>query len=641
MAIFVALIFQVLFVAFAMAINIGLVVHDKINLQNSVDLAAYYAAQRQAEQLNIIAHENYMIRQSFKLLSWRYNVLGSSGRDDSPARNGGPMTEQVFEDQPSICVTYNQIFRDVGNGSQGENMCRQKNVRIPRIPPPGVVAGFNPINIIFNARVISLVRQLNQTCQGYGGYNYFLAAASIGSFRRDQANRKQIIYSIAQNMAKPLRAMSDLDGAPVRTGAYKTFLKNLTYTNANGAPEMEEFNSLEGVRREDWLHEIPIDLSLIYTDIKTNDPSVTCGVEFKTIDQRPNSPGTFDPNLLRELESFAANPPAGDINQLSLGVEKNPWYMVYVGVRAKTKIQEVFWPFGGAIELRASAFAQPFGGRIGPWYFSSWSPGARASSGSRVDPHTPPLAGAGLPTNSFELLPNYSRYPGDPVGLHANESHAAVAGVSNANGQFSDYAGIIDIGPNTANDILAFDPNAPGGGMLRQFEITAIVPDLFDITYYSIDPQFNKNYLSRLASAKSALGIPGNVPVRGDIGSRDGQGGGSIGIYDQIKIANGDGGSGPVVRREAYWPVRNREHFLVDWVHGDSFEIMENINLDRFGKCRTSDDDKLETPGSCIDGGRTGYSVKIVSPDYLRSPDLTLGGASVKGPIANPPPDDF
>ena len=56
MAIFVALIFQVLFVFFAMAINIGLVVHDKINLQNSVDLAAYYAASKQAEVLNVIAH---------------------------------------------------------------------------------------------------------------------------------------------------------------------------------------------------------------------------------------------------------------------------------------------------------------------------------------------------------------------------------------------------------------------------------------------------------------------------------------------------------------------------------------------------------------------------------------------------------
>ena len=65
-AIFVALIFQVLFVFFAMSINVALVVHDKINLQNSVDLAAYYMAQRQAEVLNVMAHQNYAIRQTMQ-----------------------------------------------------------------------------------------------------------------------------------------------------------------------------------------------------------------------------------------------------------------------------------------------------------------------------------------------------------------------------------------------------------------------------------------------------------------------------------------------------------------------------------------------------------------------------------------------
>lgn len=39
-AIFVALIFQVLFVFFAVLINVGLLVHHKINLQHSTDLAA-------------------------------------------------------------------------------------------------------------------------------------------------------------------------------------------------------------------------------------------------------------------------------------------------------------------------------------------------------------------------------------------------------------------------------------------------------------------------------------------------------------------------------------------------------------------------------------------------------------------------
>mgnify|MGYP002623770690 FL=1 len=79
MAIFVALIFQVLFVFFAMAINVALIIHDKINLQNSVDLAAYYAASKQAELLNAMAHQNYQIRQAWKLYAWRYRVLGTTG----------------------------------------------------------------------------------------------------------------------------------------------------------------------------------------------------------------------------------------------------------------------------------------------------------------------------------------------------------------------------------------------------------------------------------------------------------------------------------------------------------------------------------------------------------------------------------
>ena len=56
MAILVALIFQVLFVFFAMIVNVGLVVHDKIALQNAVDLGAYYGAMKQAEVLNQIGH---------------------------------------------------------------------------------------------------------------------------------------------------------------------------------------------------------------------------------------------------------------------------------------------------------------------------------------------------------------------------------------------------------------------------------------------------------------------------------------------------------------------------------------------------------------------------------------------------------
>ena len=81
--VFMVLIFQMLFVFISMMVNIGLVVHDKINLQNAVDLSAIYGAQRQAEILNALAHINYQIRQSYKLMAWRYFILGNLGANYS------------------------------------------------------------------------------------------------------------------------------------------------------------------------------------------------------------------------------------------------------------------------------------------------------------------------------------------------------------------------------------------------------------------------------------------------------------------------------------------------------------------------------------------------------------------------------
>ena len=83
MAIFFVLIFQVLFILFAITLNLAFVIHDKINLQNSVDLAAYYGAKKQAEVLNTLAHINYQMRQNYKLLAWRYRILGTLGQNRS------------------------------------------------------------------------------------------------------------------------------------------------------------------------------------------------------------------------------------------------------------------------------------------------------------------------------------------------------------------------------------------------------------------------------------------------------------------------------------------------------------------------------------------------------------------------------
>jgi hypothetical protein len=640
MAIFVALIFQVLFVAFAMAINIGLVVHDKINLQNSVDLAAYYAAQKQAEQLNAIAHQNYQIRQSFKLLAWRYNVLGSAGRDDHPTKRGGN-SESVYEDAPTLCMSYNPLFAEVGRGAANENACRVQNFTVPEIRVPPVIAAFNPINILFAARVRSFIRQIGNICEDYGTYNYYMAAASLGAFRRDQANRKQIIRAIAANMAKATTEMIDLDGGIVFDGARKTFEKNLTFENRNNTESFSVFNSLEGSPPERWLNEIPIFTSLLYSDIfSASGGGSTCRTEIKQVNVLPRKQQLLGAQLIAELEQLVAGPPPGNINQLSLGYEKNPWMMVYSAVRGRTRPRQIFFPFGPSITFEATAYAQPFGGKIGPWYSSQWPRGAPSSSGTKVDALLPPLAAnASSLSNSAEVLPNYSRFPGDRLGLKSFAAHAAIPSLNGLRGKFSDYAEIMDIGAGAPNDVMANDSTVPTGGFLRDVETAAISPDLFDATYYSIDTNFGEYYLPKLERIRGQLGLPSDVPLRGDMGSRA-PNKIRFGVKEQILTLLGTGAGLPRVTSQAYWFIRDRAHLLTDWVHNDSFEIQERINMNRFGQCAQYDDDlNVKTPGSCIAGGRSGYSVKIVSGEYLKAQDLPLGGEGQTGGILNPPPE--
>ena len=186
LAIFIALIFQVLFVFFAMSINVALVIHDKINLQNSVDLAAYYGAQKQAEILNAIAHNNYVIRQSWKLLSWRYRVIGSMGLDSHPngvrgsANTSNSPYNPGFNPPPTVCVIYKPQMVDAPDY---ENLCRRRNVNIPPLPQVRVIAGFLALNHIIAANSRTLRARYRQQCVFLGAVNFWYALAIMTSFR--------------------------------------------------------------------------------------------------------------------------------------------------------------------------------------------------------------------------------------------------------------------------------------------------------------------------------------------------------------------------------------------------------------------------------------------------------------------------
>ncbi|NCN95587.1 MAG: hypothetical protein GW917_02585, partial [Bdellovibrionales bacterium] len=490
-AIFVALMFNVLFVFFAMSINVAMVVHDKINLQNSVDLGAYYAAQKQAEILNAMAHQNYAIRQSWKLLSWRYRVLGTMGLD-RPALKHPTLTNETSDSPfqgartPSLCMTYKPMWEEV---PRNENLCNSEQTRIPALPQVRVIAGFLGVNHGIAALSRQLRLQFSQQCDNNGAFNWWFASSILHAFRLDQRNRKQVIYGLARGLAASKTDFIDIDGNSVLEGVRQTILKNLTYANREKGVDVQILNSLGGVPYQSWLSEIEIAPTAVYTDIKDLEscegyPQIIQNLPIKTSAKNwISSPPPFglgagdlipwkDPSILR----------AGDF-QYSMGVEKNPWVMSYVGVKVETNPRQVFFPVAGALKMVARGFAKPFGGRMGPWYSEKWDKGSPESSGDLVDSLLPPRISP-TSTSGASGIPNYSRFPGDQLGLISKMSQNSLVSLRNITSRFEYYKNIkADIAPGAANDILAWDGIANKAPKIREYEIAAIAPDLFDITY--------------------------------------------------------------------------------------------------------------------------------------------------------------
>ena len=396
MSIFVALIFQVLFVFFSMVVNIGLLVHDKVNLQNAVDMGAYYGAQRQAEMLNEIAHLNYQIRQDYKLLAWRYRVMGTLGRianrDPSdpnvpPARksSGAGLTEKAYVHPsdgaggfPSVCVS-NDMWSDMlDNSPEEENYCWQPyDSATPPIPDVVVIAPFVPM-VGASAAFTRLAQQAQSTaCREAGPRNWAFMMNIFYAYKLSVASRKSLIWKLREHLVKNSTDMVDQRGESIQQGIMQTITKNLTEANARTFNQ-EYFQVYNGLSHqgcaagggEAFLPEIRTAPAMYYT---LTEARAGTGCFYSSLPhmQYQQIPGdllnAWDPqSTYRGIANGESDP--SDPYHSSLGFEKNPWCMAYVGVRAKTKPHKPFAPFGKEVEVEARAYAQPFGGRVGPWY---------------------------------------------------------------------------------------------------------------------------------------------------------------------------------------------------------------------------------------------------------------------------------
>ena len=425
-AVFVALIFQVVFVFFAMLINVGLLVHHKINLQQSTDLAAYYGAMKQAEILNVMAHVNYQIRQAWKLFTWRYRVLGTfgvSGVSNSSGQNTPgikmPITwgqfNSVFKfdenanpfkcpasfqnakdinltDVPFMCMGHigfkDWPAPDVGDETFCKVDCGHMNQAATVIKGLSDVGSFKykdaNISVAVNTAIGTTNEQIKDRCESMGPTSLAMLGLFYSNYYFDTSNRKKVIQILEKNLGLGETEILDLEGKKIFSGVENTLKNNLTEANLSSlnANSVTTFNGAKG-QSDKILREITFDyLNFFLLQCSYENKNASIAVKNLSDDEKsgafhPNQPiwNKFkikNPGFAEEIKNlFAQN--SKSIN--TLGFEKNPWYNVYYGVKATSEPRIPFLPLS-KIKLHAISFAKPFGGTIGPWYYKSWSPGS-------------------------------------------------------------------------------------------------------------------------------------------------------------------------------------------------------------------------------------------------------------------------
>jgi hypothetical protein len=715
-AIFVALIFQVLFVFFTMVVNVGLLVHHKINLQNSVDLAAYYGAMKQAQVLNALAHVNYQIRQSWKLATFRYRQIGMAGDDSvhpfdtanktlrASASVDGPLQAPTGGACPTtFCMSYSPVKGFQDSEVYCKDICKTQTITLLGRPQgSGMIAGLFQFPGIVQATdniSIQLAKNSVETCDKSTVLNWFNVARFIWGYKSDLINRKRIFNKLANSISYSTGDLKDIEGQSTKQGAYLTFFKNLSYPNQVGFDEASGskgdgfsftfFNSMgangcsgtEGDEKSPprWAKEVFVKPVYMFRNGDCNkDAQPLLNLENINYFSAPVNLGgqIFSPkalegsviptNVVNFLKEVIVDPddlgsPDVRLSHSTAGYEKNPWCMSYIAVQASASPKIPFTPFN-RVRLVARGFAKPFGGRMGPWYYKTWPAGSPASVGGpddKIDKMLPPRFEVGVnlsDANDEQLKSDASRYVGDVVGTKSTMTmgqfgraihrlYSAPQSLDTAiwNGLLGSDSDVSSLASNGDSLAILNGATVP----MRNLELAAVIPDQFDISYYSIEPDFWRNYAAALKKRPEFSALQ----IRGDLGfRRTGEARmASMTVIDQLRTVHDNfvsGGSGvlDLINTLSYTAgLANAKDGFVELLTSWHMKGLGDYELDRnrFGKCPPSgiiadgpNDPLPATTGNCGAGGRTGYSVKLVDGEFLKS-NQPLGGVGTTGQILN------
>ncbi|MCZ0932280.1 MAG: Tad domain-containing protein [Oligoflexia bacterium] len=477
-AIFVVLIFQVLFILFAMTLNIAMVTYDKINLQNSLDLAVYYGAKKQAEVLNAMAHINYQMRQNWKLLAWRYRIMGtlvqyeggtepkywcpqkfnsikSCESRSSNCQSAQSILDDVYGNDYCdfryfVCISHDLWKRGIQKSKQ--NLCNKVGFNIPPVVDLIVVAPFMGEALLAFGGINDLQDNLEESCPAEGAVNWLMTQFFMTHFRLDQLDRKLMIEEIYN---RSLKEGKDLDGAEIFGGAKKVFRGNLTKANLESVKSLadyglQDFNSFKDKDFKEIFKKLNVwpvlqfarvevissngstdcnvhmDQHYKYGDFKYNDDAFEKVQKILRLEVHPLAGALRDEVKLlfrfNALNFFRQDDP-DPMRELTLSFFKDKDQTLYYGLKAEFDYlsQNQIFSLSSPVKFKASAFAKAFGGNFGPQPEQS-DPLIPVHSVSGY-PSPPSLIPNSNQLNVALLQPNHSRFPGDRWGLIDKRLH--------------------------------------------------------------------------------------------------------------------------------------------------------------------------------------------------------------------------
>ena len=479
--VFIILVFQVLFILFAMSLNVAMVVYDKINLQNSLDLAAYYGAKKQTEVLNAMAHINYQMRQNWKLLAWRYRILGTLAQPEgehtsergklywcpqdkneeasceSNHNNHCRKSADLFRVAgiyPNYCdhQYYTCISQDLwrrGINADDQNFCKLAEIQITPINALPLTAAFLPEAHKGKAATNLLQNRISASCPMEGLLNWLMTQVFLTHFRLDQKDRKIMMEEIYN---RTLKEGKDLDGNDIFEGAKKVFFGNLTNTNSKNVENLAdysliEFQSFQQKEFKDLFERLDVRPTLLFADVfgefrgTATNCTVKKRVHFEVSDGSVKiSFQEFIKDRIRQgqthliVQILRNKPDLFDVNQqfysdedpfaiLSLSFFKKKDEILYYGLKSEFDYMDhqIFsLNLSSGIQFKASAFAKAFGASFGPQPNQSdpFIPTQRKDTALQF------VVNASDPTLMLYVhQPNFSRWPGDSWGLVDKRLH--------------------------------------------------------------------------------------------------------------------------------------------------------------------------------------------------------------------------